>query len=131
MDMENTLPNCGQLERQLSKTLQSLYREQFGHFPSKISCHLFGERLAIVVENAITNVEQVLMNNSQLDLAKSIRSAIDEVFTLEVRNEIAKILNVNVNEMISDSVLESGYLGIIVFLENSPQVRLARKKLSK
>ena len=131
METERALPTCGQLERQLSQTLQALYRKQFGHLPSKISCHLFGNRLAIIIENAITSIEQILVNNSQPDLAKSIRSAINEVFTAKIQQEIANILGVKVTDIIIDSVLDSGYLGIIVFLDNSPPVRIARKNLRK
>ena len=41
MKTESNLPTRGQLERKLSQALQSLYRDQFGHSPTKLVCHLF------------------------------------------------------------------------------------------
>lgn len=128
MDMEKTLPTRGQLERQLAQTIQALYRSEFGHLPSKVVCHLFAERVAIVAEDTVTTIEQVLWDNSQQDLAKNIRATIREAFTSQVKQQVADILQVDVEDAICDSTLSSGYLGLIVFLKNAPQVRLAKKE---
>lgn len=128
MDMEKILPTRGQLERQLSQTIQSLYRLQFGHLPSKVVCHIFADQVAIVAEDTVTSIEQLLTENSRLELANSVREAINEAFTTYVKQQVAEILNVGVIEAISNSALDSGYMGIIVFLEDSPKVRLAKKE---
>ena len=127
--MEKELPTRGQLERQISQNLRSLYRQQFGHLPSKIVCHLFDDKLAIIGENATTNIEQMLLGNSQLDLARSTRLAINEVFTTKVKQEIVAILKVEVKDLIIDSVLDSGYIGIVVFLEDRPKMRKAKRNI--
>lgn len=131
MDVKIGLPTRGQLERQLSQTLQSLYRQQFGHLPRKITCHLFADRVAIVAEDTVTSVEKILFNNSKLDLARSIRSAIAETFASQVRQVTWQILQVEVVDIIVDSTLDSGYLGAIVFLDSSPKLRLANRKSYK
>lgn len=129
MDAEKLLPTRGQLERQISQTLQSLYRNEFGCLPHKISCHLFGDRLAIVAQGVITNVEKILLSKSKLDLAVSIRSAIDEAFVRNMKTEISDILGVEIEDAIADSVLDTGYLGIIVFLKAQPEVRLSKNQM--
>ena len=128
MDMEKILPTRGQLERQLSQTIRSLYRLQFGHLPSKVVCHIFAEQVAIVAEDAVTIVEQILLENSKPDLAYSVRVAINQIFTAKVKQQVAEILEIQVVDAVSDFALDSGYLGIIVFLERSPQVRLAQRE---
>lgn len=131
MDMEKVLPTRGQLERQLSQTIQSLFRLQFGHLPSKVVCHIFADKVAIVAEDTLTSIEQILTENSKLELAYTVRVAIAEAFTAWVKQQVAEILQVEVLDAISDSSLDSGYLGIIVFLSSSPQVRLAKKEYRK
>ncbi len=132
MDREKLLPTRGQLERQLSQTLQSLYRQEFGHLLGKVTCHIFADKVAIVAEDTVTNIEKILLDNSKLDLACSIRTAISKAFTSQVQQATAEILEVGVIDLIVDSTIDNGYLGIIIFLDASPQVRLAkRKKLSK
>ena len=131
MDTNNVLPTRGQLERYISQTLQSLYRSQFGQLPSKITCHIFDDKVAIVAENVTTDLEKILSDNSKLDLASNIRSAIDETFVANVKQQIADILGVEVTELIVDSVLDTGYLGIILFLSDLPKMRLAAKEQLK
>jgi uncharacterized protein YbcI len=126
--MENALLTSGQLERKLSQILQSLYRQQFGQLPRKIACHLFDDKVAIVAENTITDFEKILLNNSQVDLAHSVRSAINKAFTNTVREKVINILELEITDLISDSVLDTGYLGLIVFLSDRPKVRVVRKE---
>lgn len=128
MDLERTLPTRGQLERQLSQTVQFLYRSEFGHLPSKVVCHLFADRVAIVAENTTTTIEQILLDNSRLDLAHEIRVAMSETFISQVKQTTADILQVEAIDAICDSTLDSGYLGMIIFLKDAPSVRLAKKE---
>ena len=127
MEMERTLPTRGQLERQLSQTLQSLYRDKFGHLPSKVVCHLFADKVVIIAENTVTSVEKLLLKNSQVDLAGDVRSVVNEIFALELKQKIAEILEVEVIDLIGDSCSNSEYLGMIAILSDVPKVRLARK----
>ena len=131
MDAEKVLPTRGQLERQMSQTLQSLYRQQFGHLASKVTCHIFDDKVAIVVEDTVTKVEKILYDHSKLDLVYNIRSAVGEAFVSQVKQVTTEILQVEVMDLIFDSTSNSGYLGIIIFLYNSPHTRIAKKKAYK
>lgn len=127
MDVERVLPTRGQLERQISQTTQSLYREWFGHNPSKVVCHIFSDKVAIVVENAVTHIEKLLITNSQIDLAEEMRSAIERVFSLQVKQKIGEILNVETLDLILESRLDSEYVGMVAILSNTPELRSSRK----
>ena len=59
----------GQLERELSQSIQSFFRKLLGHAPSKVSCHLFTNKLIVVAENSVTNAEKVLVEAGKKELA--------------------------------------------------------------
>ena len=51
----NPSPTRGQLERTLSQRIESLYRSQLEHKPSKVVCQIFDEKIAIILEDSIIN----------------------------------------------------------------------------
>ncbi len=123
MNQESSKPTRGQLERSLSQRLQALYREQLGHQPSKVTCQLFDEKLAIIVENSITPPEQLLANNGQTELAEQVRSDLDKAIQPQLKELIEDVLGVSVLDLLSDATLETGRTGIIAVLDVTPEVR--------
>lgn len=123
MTQESSTPTRGQLERLLSQKLQALYREQLGHQPGKITCQLFDEKLAVVVENSITPPEQVLANNGQAELAEQVRTDLDKALEPQLKALIEQVLGVAVLDLLSDATLETGRTGIIAILDVTPEVR--------
>jgi uncharacterized protein YbcI len=71
--MNLSSPTRGQLERTLSQRIESLYRSQLEHKPSKVVCQIFDEKIAIILEDSITQPEQILVNNGHQDLAEKVR----------------------------------------------------------
>ncbi|MDP8963003.1 MAG: DUF2294 domain-containing protein [Cyanobacteriota bacterium] len=123
MTQESSKPTRGQLERLLSQRLQALYREQLGHQPSKVTCQLFDEKLAVIVENSITPPEQLLVNNGQTQLAEQVRSDLDKAIQPQLKALIEEVLGVAVLDILSDATLETGRTGIIAVLDVTPEVR--------
>lgn len=123
MTQESSKPTRGQLERTLSQRLQALYREQLGHQPSKVTCQLFDEKLAIIVENSITPPEQLLADRGQAELAEQVRSQLDKAIQPQLKALIEEVLDVTVLDLLSDATLETGRTGIIAVLEVTPEVR--------
>ncbi|HEY9606417.1 MAG TPA: DUF2294 domain-containing protein [Allocoleopsis sp.] len=123
MNQESSKPTRGQLERLLSQRLQALYREQLGHQPSKVSCQLFDEKVAIIVENSITPPEQLLANTGQAELAQQVRADLDKAIQPQLKEAIEEVLNVNVLDILSDATIETGRTGIIAVLDVTPEVR--------
>ena len=121
--MTDKLLTCGQLERKLSQHIQAFYRQHLGHQPSKVTCQLFGSKLAIIIEDSITNAEQILVEEGKRELAKKVRSNLDDAIQPELKELIKKITQVEVLDILSDATLDTGRTGIIVVLSRTPQVR--------
>ena len=121
--MTHDLPTCGQLERKLSQAIQAFYRQHLGHQPSKVTCQLFDSKLAVIIENSITNAEQILVDEGKSDLAKKVRSNIDDAIQPELKKLIKEIAEVEVIDILSDATLATGRTGIIAVLTQTPQVR--------
>lgn len=123
----------GQAERTLSQQIQSLYRSHLGHRPGKITCQLFDEKLAIVIEDSLTQPEQLLADEGRIELAEQVREDLDQAIRPQLKLLIENVLGVQVLDLLSDAALETGRTGMIVVLEEPPQVRLssASRKAAK
>lgn len=121
--MTNNLPTRGQLERELSQKIQGFYRDRLGKQPSKVTCQIFGSRLAIVIENSITDAEKLLLKGGKGDLAEQVRSSLDSTIKPELKQLIEGLVAVEVTDLLSDATLGTERTGIIVILGDVPQVR--------
>ncbi|WP_121968486.1 DUF2294 domain-containing protein [Leptolyngbya sp. BC1307] len=113
----------GQLEREVSQKMQALYRKYLGHQPSKVTCQLFDEKLAIILEDSVTQPEQLLAQDGQLELAKQVRADLNQAIRPQVKALVESILKVEVLDLLSDATLKTGRTGIIVILSDTPAVR--------
>lgn len=121
--MDSVKPTRGQLERTLSQRILTLYRTHLGHQPSQITCQIFEKKIAIVLEDAITQPEQVLLNSGREELAEQVRSDLDEAIQPQLIQLIEDVVGVSVIELLSDAKVETGRSGIIAILAASPEVR--------
>jgi uncharacterized protein YbcI len=121
--MSTNLPTKGEIERTLSQRIQALYKNHLGHQPSKISCQLFSNKLAIILEDSLTTPERVLIEQGQEDLAEQVRCGLDKASQPQLKNLIEEILSVRVDDILSDAGLETGRTGIIAILGSSPELR--------
>lgn len=121
--MDKNLPTCGQLERNLSQSIQKLYITELNHSPSKVTCQFFSSQLAIVIDNAITAVEKTLAENNQADTVKKLNSAINQSIKHKIKILIEETLYVSVDDILFDSALETYRTGAIVTFTKLPQVR--------
>ncbi|MBE9031380.1 DUF2294 domain-containing protein [filamentous cyanobacterium LEGE 11480] len=130
---DSGLPTRGQLERSLSQSIQALYRKQLGHQPSKVTCRLLDRKIVIVMEDSITQAEQVLASATADDkLVEQVRNALDTAIEADLKQLIQEKIGVEIVDLLSDSTVETGRLGIIVVLANDPETRQpdsAAKKL--
>jgi len=82
--------------------------------------------LIIAIENAISQPEKLLAQNGQEDLALQVRSQLESVLELQLKDLITEILGVEVIDLLSDATLETGRTGTIAILESVPKVRDSR-----
>jgi uncharacterized protein YbcI len=116
-------PTRGQVERTLSQKIQAVYREHLGHSPSKVTCQLFDEKVAIVVENSVTQPEQLLIEEGQVDRVERLQLDLKEAIRPKLKQAIATVLNVEVLDLLSEAALESGRTGMIAVLSSAPDLR--------
>ncbi len=128
MTGETLEPTRGKLERSLAQGIQALYRQALGHQTSQALCNLLDNKLIIVIENAITQPEKLLVQNGQEDLASQVRSQLDSVLELQLKDLIKEVLGVGVTDLLSDATLETGRTGTIAILESVPKVRDSSSK---
>ena len=122
--MEQRLSTPGQLERNLSQSIIKLYRQQLKHSPSKVTCQLFGNQVAIVIEDAITAVEKTLAETAnQLEIVNQLNLAINHVIKSKLKILIEEVLEVKVQDILFDSNLATCRTGAIAILDQPPQVR--------
>ena len=121
--MDTNLPTCGQLERNLSQSIQKLYLNELEHSPSKVTCQLFGNQLAIVVEDSLTAVEQALADLKSESDIEQLNSAVGRLIESKMKLLIEEILSVGVEDILFDTTLETKRTGAIVTLSQIPQVR--------
>lgn len=126
--MASDLPTRGQLERALSQKVQALYRQGLGQQPSKVSCQLCGEKFIIILEDSLTQPEQILAKGGQEDLAEQVRTNLDEFMQPQLKSLVEEVAGVTVTELLSDVTLESGLTGIIAVLEEMPATRSSNSK---
>lgn len=121
--MASDTPTRGQLERSLAQKVQALYRNELGQQPSKVSCQLCGEKFIIILEDSLTQPEQILAQGGQEDLAEKVRTNLDDFMKPQLKSLVEDITGVNVTDLLSDVTLESGLTGIIAVLEEMPTLR--------
>lgn len=121
--MNRKLPTSGQIERDLSQRIQKLYREQLGHCPRKVTCKLFDNRLAVVIEDSLTILQKTLVEEDDGETARYVNLAIDNVIKSKLKIAIEEVLDIEVYDILFDSSLKSQSAGAIVILTQSPSVR--------
>jgi uncharacterized protein YbcI len=121
--MSKQVATRGQVERTLSQQIQALYRQHLGHQPGKVTCQLFDEKLAIVIEDSVTQPEQLLAEEGRLELAEQVRADLNQAIQPHLKDLIEEVLKVEVLDLLSDATLETGRTGIIVVLGSTPEIR--------
>ncbi len=121
--MDASYPTRGQLERTLSQRIQALYRTRLEHQPSRVTCQIFDEKIAIIMEESITQPEQILFESGQEQLAEQVRSELDDALQPELKALIEETIGVAVIDILSNAKLETGRTATVAILANPPQVR--------
>lgn len=121
--MDKSVPTRGQIERELSQRLQTLYREQLGHKPGKITGQLTDATVIIVIEDSVTQPEKLLVDDGREQLAEQVRTDLDQAIRPSLVDLIEDVLKVPVIDLLSDAPLKTGNSGIIAILEQLPETR--------
>lgn len=108
------------LEEMLSDRIQDVYRTQLGYAPKQVSCRLFDNKLAIVLDDAISRPVQILVENNHGNLAQQAKLNIDAAIKPQLVQVIEEVVGINVIDWLSDTTIETGRTGTIAVLANAP-----------
>lgn len=122
-DDKTRLKTAGQLERGISQSIQSLCRSELNHSPSKVTCQLFGRKVAIILENSSTQIEELLNSKGHADLAEEVRNTVNKLLFPQMVELIQTILGVEVLDLVSNTSFKTGITGIVAILSGVPVVR--------
>jgi uncharacterized protein YbcI len=121
--MTTSLPTRGQVERTIAQRIQALYREHLGHQPNKVTCQLSEKNVVILLEDSITQPEQLLAQVGRQELAEQVHTDLDEAIKPKIKALLEEVLQVSVLDLLSDATLETGHAGIIALLVEAPNIR--------
>jgi uncharacterized protein YbcI len=116
-------PTIGELERKISQRVSSLYNEKLGRRPSQIICHFFDSELVISLEDSITQIEKTLLESGHESLAEHIRTLLDKIIKHQLKIIIEEVINKPIIDLMSNTNLVTGRTGIVVILDQLPEVR--------
>jgi uncharacterized protein YbcI len=125
--MINNVPSRGEMERNLSQSIQAYYRDRLSCRVGKISCHIFDNQVAIIVENSVTSLERLLHNSEDQNFVRDLRDRIDYIVKSELITTIKRILGVEVIDLTIDTTLEHNFTGVLVVLNEMPQIRKTKR----
>ena len=124
-------PTVGQLERAISQKVRALYRNQFGHQPSRVDCHLVSNKFVIFLEDVTTPIEKLLVEAHSLNLVIQVREFVDEAIKPKLKELIEGISQVEVINCLYDTEIEAGHAGAIFILDRPPRIRRSRSFANK
>ncbi|MBW4557275.1 MAG: DUF2294 domain-containing protein [Trichormus sp. ATA11-4-KO1] len=116
-------PTIGQIERELSQRISTLYTEKLGQRPSQIVCHFFDRELAVSLENTVTQSERTLMYEGYANLAEQVRISLDKIIKPKLQSLIEEVIGKTVLDLMTNTNLATGRTGIIIVLDQLPEVR--------
>jgi uncharacterized protein YbcI len=116
-------PTVGQIEREISNRIRSMYNNELGLRLSKIVCQFFDKGLAVSLENSVTPIEKVLLSEGYEKLAEEVRLYLDKIMKPQLKNLIEDVIKKPVLDVMSNTTLTTGRTGMIFVLEELPVVR--------
>ncbi|MBD2595897.1 hypothetical protein BCD64_11115 [Nostoc sp. MBR 210] len=116
-------PTIGQLEREIAQRISAFYYEQLGQRPSQVVCHFFDTELVISLEKSASSVELTLISGGYENLAEQVRLFLDKIIKLKLQNLLEEIIGKPIVDLMTNTNLVTGRTGIIVVLQQLPEVR--------
>lgn len=109
-----------QRERYLAQRIQVLYRTYLESQPASVSCQMFDNKIAIVLDNFMTRPVQLLSEQGKQELATEVRFNLNKALEPKLKALIEEIVGIPVIDWLSNAKLESGHIGAIAILADRP-----------
>lgn len=109
-----------QLEQKLLEEVREVYFKVLGHQPQQISCKLLDKNLTVIIEDSITQPEQLLIDSGNQELAKQVRTNIHLAFEPYLKSALEEVTSIPLTDLISKSSLDSGRTSMVAIFEQAP-----------
>ena len=129
--MVDTILTRGEMERNLSQSVQAFYRDRLGCRTDKVSCHIINEQVAIAIHNPITPVEVLLNSYQDASFVRDLRGRIDGIVKDQLCSKMEEITGVQVIALTIDTTLENNLTGIVALLAQKPELRELKRNSNK
>lgn len=117
--MYSQISPSGNVDQILVERIQSLFLDKLGHQPEDVYCRFLDNKLTIVIENAITKPEKLLMAAGYEEIVKKARGSIEKILQPEFKQIIEEVTNSDVSNILFATHLDTNYVSIIaLFTEN-------------
>ena len=120
--MHSRISHSQNIEHILAERIQSLFIDQLGHQPEDIYCRFLDNKLTIVIENAITKPEKLLIAAGYQDIVKKARGSIEQILQPEFKKIIEEISNSQVSNILFATHLDTNYVSIIALFADNYQL---------
>lgn len=117
------LKTTGQVRRELSQRIRSLYKQELGHKLSDISCHFFESRLVIVLEGSLTTTEKCLFESGDVALTEQVHQRLSQLLAPKMKAIVEEIVAQTVVDVLSSATIKTGRTGIIMVMAEEPDLR--------
>ncbi|MEM7714704.1 MAG: Na-translocating system protein MpsC family protein [Cyanobacteria bacterium P01_A01_bin.68] len=107
------------LEQTLSERIKFIFHQQLGHQFQEIHCNLLENQLVIVIKQALTKPELLLIKNGHESIAKEVRNSIEEILRPQLKKIIEEITEKETTEILFSTHLDSNCLSLIALFVDS------------
>lgn len=106
-------------KQELGARVQAVYAEQLHHQPQIIGSNIFDRQLAVMLEDAVTKPEQLLIDHGHVALARQVRDSINDILYPKLSHVIEEVLGVAVVYLLVATQLETGFTSVTAVLNKS------------
>lgn len=107
------------LEQTLSERIKLIFRQQLGHQLQEICFNLLENQLVIVIKQALTKPELLLIKNGHEAIAKEVRNSIEEILRPQLKKVIEEVTEKEITEILFSTHLDSNCLSLIALFVDS------------
>lgn len=125
--MYSQVSASGNLEQILVERIQYLFINQLGHQPEDVYCRFLDNKLTIVIENAITKPEKLLMAAGYQDIVKKARNSIEQILQPEFKQIIEEVTDSQVSNILFATHLDTNYVSVIALFVDKYKLNSGKK----
>lgn len=125
--MHSQISHFENLQEILVERIQSLFINKLGHQPEDVYCRFLDNKLTIVIENAITKPEILLIAAGYKEIVEKARSSIEKILQPEFKQIIEEVTNSQVTNILFATHLDTNYVSIIALFADKYKLTYTQK----